>query len=100
MRPNAFTVGEPNSYEAALRQPRPLYKTGRHEKEGQAYEGGIVFPTYDAATEWLTKHPERPYKVFGLVLPKGWSQDVRDILPGEDHHRLLNDARIVHLEKP
>ncbi len=96
----AFTVGNKNSYEAALRQPDPLTKIGRREYEdGTKYEGGIVFRTLAEAYEYLEHHPELPWRPFRLVLRNGWADDVREKLPGESFHRLLNDALVLDLEK-
>lgn len=100
MKPTAFTIGNAQSYDAALRQPQPLHKLGRYEREGEGvYEGGAVFRTEADALAYLSKHPELPYKVYGLVLPTSWAEDVREC-PGADFHHLLHDAQILSLEKP
>jgi len=97
-KPTAFTIGNANSYDAALRQPQPLFKTGRCEREGGVYEGGAVFRSESEALAYLEKHPDLPYKVYGLVLPTSWSEDVQE-RPGEDYHLLLHDAEVLSLEK-
>jgi len=74
-----------------------MQKLGMHTDNGKTYEGGFVFRTVAEATQYLVRHPELAYSVYGLILPNGWEQDVRDILPGEDHHRLKNDAVIVRV---
>ncbi len=100
MTPTAYTMGNKKSYDEALQTEPEVKKTGQQiEADGQPYEGGIVFRTREAATEYLSRHPEWPYGIYGLVLPTGWDEDVRPmILPGEDHHRLKNSAIIIALD--
>lgn len=98
MRPDAFTLGNPSSYDAALLGPEPPRKLGRfREENGDVYEGGCVFRTREDAESYLSRHPECAYRVYGLVLPSGWDEDVH-LLPGEEFFRLLNDAPIVAVD--
>jgi hypothetical protein len=97
---NAFTLGHTESYNESLSKPEPVTKLGRYQEEnGDVYEGGIVFRTKEDAESYLKEHPELPWSVYGLVLPNGWEQDVRQPLPGENFQRLLNNARIVRLDE-
>lgn len=100
MTPTAYTLGAKTSYDEALRTEPVVTKLGMRFEDNQSYEGGIVFQTREEAAEYLSRHPEWPYDIYGLVLPTGWDEDVRPILPGEDHRRLKNDASIVLLGDP
>lgn len=98
MKPNAFTVGHADSYDTFFREdPGPHLKLGPFTNEGEEYQGGIVFRTRSDAEHYLKCHTSLPWKVYGLILPNGWEQDVQDKLPGEDFHRLLCDAPLVQL---
>lgn len=99
MIPNAYTLGNKKSYDEALRTDPQVKKLGQILEDGAPYEGGIVFRNQEEAAEYLSHHPEWPYEVYGLILPTGWDEDVRPtLLPGEDHHRLKNDALILILD--
>jgi hypothetical protein len=93
--PDAYTLGNADNYDRALSEEGPVMKLGKQED----YAGGIVFPTKADADAYLARHPELPYKVYGLFLPNRWKTDVQgEMLPGEDFYRLLNDAEVVQLE--
>ena len=93
MKPNAFTLGNPATYEVAIDKDPDLKKLGKNED----YDGGCVFRTKeDAANSSLAK--EYGYHVYGLILPNGWNQDVDSSKEAEEgFSRLVNDARIVRI---
>lgn len=99
-QPNAYIVGEAHSHDAALRQAQPLIKKGRYQNELKTFEGTIVFRNLQEAECYIEGlSPELSYKVYGLVLPTGWEEDVQDKRPNEPFHRLRNDALVISLEK-
>jgi len=90
----AYTIGNRVSYD---RDMGPyMKKTGRRPD----YKGGWVFRTAQEAQAYIDQHGHEWHfegKVYGLILPTGWEEDV-STEPAEDGvHRLLHDARIVHL---
>lgn len=101
--PNAYTVGNAESYDFALAEESNVFKTGALDDPEAAYEGGWVWRTRSAAERFFPdmahdfgKGPVK-LKVYGLVLTTSWKRDV-SAEPAEDGvHRLLNRARIVQL---
>ena len=95
MTPTAFTIGNHHSYDSALRRGDSPRKLGVRKD----YEGGWVWRTEAEAQAFIdSTELSFPAKVYGLLLPSGWSEDV-SVKPGEDGvHRLLNDAQLVSLE--
>jgi len=92
----AFTLGNPNSYEVAIDKHPDITKLGRTGD----YDGGCVFRTAkDAADSSLAE--KYGYRVYGLILPNGWNQDVDISKEAEERFcRLINDARIVRIQGP
>jgi hypothetical protein len=94
MKPTAYTIGNRIGYDRDLASLPVVTKIGRDED----YPGGWVWRTAAEAQQFIDATDlSFPAKVYGLVLPNGWEQDV-SAEPGDDGvHNLLNDARIIQL---
>ena len=99
--PEAFTIGNYKSYDRTLAEyqadpslPTPA-KLGRQDD----YEGGWVWATQEEAQAFIDSHDLAfPAKVYGLLLPHGWSFDVSTQPHPEDGvHRLLNTSYLIQL---
>lgn len=90
----AFTIGNRVSYDRDLAQ-RVVHKIGKRDD----YDGGWVWRTREEAEEFIRRVPQ-PFdaKVYALLLPRGWKEDVSAEPAADGVHRLLQNARIVQLE--
>lgn len=93
--PDAWTVGNPDSYGPALAEcaaeGKPLMKLGRTAD----YEGGSVWRTPEAAREYLAR-TGCPYSVYELSLPGPWGDVVDSSRESEvGYGSLLRDAEIL-----
>lgn len=93
--PNAFIVGARERYEAtfdmcqAYGEPFGVGAPGNNKLR--------VWRTQDEALRWICDAHRMDLRVYGLILPHGWEQDVTEF---QDWHILLADAEIVRLPNP
>jgi len=118
--PNAYTIGNKESYDRILAKEPNTKKLGRQVLNGSLYEGGWVWRTAREAEDFLIGEdpiwdPRYGHKrmgggmisfdgrkpvlcaVYGLVLPNGWEGDVSRRRYADGVRRLLTDALIVRL---
>ena len=99
MDPDAWTVGNTNSYDRALAEAAsggdPVRKVGRNDPDlTEPYGGGCVFRTPEAAQAFIDAHGH-PYSVYGLKLPNGWGQDVDEAREAEEGFCSLLNAAVI-----
>lgn len=90
--PNAYTIGDMDSYEAALDTSESVWKLGRTED----YGGGWVWRTAPEAQAFIST-VTFPARVYGLILPTGWDSDVGPVNPADGVHVLLVKAQVIRL---
>jgi len=93
----AYTVGNRISYDQALATRPFVTKFGPRPED--FYEGGWVWIDPEEARAYIeTRSLPFEAKVYGLLLPNGWNEDVSKA-PGPDGvHHLLNDAQVVQVK--
>lgn len=97
MVPNAFTVGNTQSYERAFNTQERVLKLGPCPTDDPPYDGGAAFKTREEAQAFIDRHGH-PYTVYGLILPNGWDSDVsKEPHPSDGVHRVLLDVQAVRL---
>lgn len=94
----AYTLGNPKNYDLSIAEGRrnrqPIYKTGRTED----YLGGVVFRTKEEAQSYASENG-LPYEPYGVLLLKGWDQEVDYSRSLVNYDCLLVDAEIITLDE-
>ena len=90
-----YTIGHRESYLANIARYGTIHKRGLFVGEdGKLYLGGIVFRTREDAAQFIERHPDHGWAVFGLLADWDVDTALYDI---DEWHRLLHDAEIVVL---
>lgn len=105
----AYTMGNKEGYDTDLDRlargeiPK-LHKIGRCVLDnGEYYEGGCCWPTYEEAKQYIEKHQDNiPYtpSVYGILLPNSWEADTSDdSYTKEGFYSLLVNAPLVRVDE-
>lgn len=91
-----YTIGHAETYRNTMSQiTEPMLKVGKGIWQGQPYEGGYAFRTYEDAMRRIDEaYPDWGFDVFGMEAD--WDTETEPSEEGWWHH-LLVDAPVIDL---